>query len=379
MNPSKEEVVKEFEKCTDCYACLRHCPSYQGFERGFLKGLSKSLKEGTVGVNDAIVAYRCTFCGFCETQCPYDVSVKDLMLAVRGSYVASGQGPLAAHTPLYMNRKVNFFSLLDGSAHKKIEHPEHADRVFFPGCSLRGYRPELMEKVAHQLGDPYIMKYECCGKPLKIIGARKEYEVHHKSVVEHLERLQPSEIITACPNCYNNFKPDVGFAKVTFAAEALLDILPPSKSGGRTDLGTVAIHDSCPYRQNPELFDVSRKFVDRFYGGKRVEMKYSRDSLLCCGAGGAVSYANEGLAKEGAKVRSQDAKEHGADTIVTFCNSCGVQLGAVTRESGVRVVHAFDLLDQGSLPDYESIYRRSKSQFSGLCLVENLVRLSIQV
>jgi len=31
MNPSKEEVVKEFEKCTDCFACLRHCPSYQGF------------------------------------------------------------------------------------------------------------------------------------------------------------------------------------------------------------------------------------------------------------------------------------------------------------------------------------------------------------
>jgi len=330
-------------------------------------------------VDDAIIAYRCTFCGFCTTQCPYEVNVMDLMLAVREAYVASGQGPLAAHTPLYVNRKVNFFSLLDGSSHRKKKHPSKADRIFFPGCSLRGYRPELMEKVAHQLGDPYIMRYECCGKPLKIIGAREEYDRHHRSVVELLGRLQPSEIITACPNCYNNFKPDVGFAKLTFAADALLDALPPSKSEGRADLGTVAIHDSCPYRSSPELFDVSRKFVDRFYRGKRVEMKYSREALLCCGAGGAVSYANEGLAKEGATVRVQDAKEHSTDTIVTFCNSCGVQFGAVSGESGVRVVHAYDLLENGPLPDYQAIYKRSKSQFSGLCLVENLVRLSVQI
>ncbi|HVP22789.1 MAG TPA: (Fe-S)-binding protein [Conexivisphaerales archaeon] len=379
MGATREEVVKEFERCTDCYACLRHCPSYQGFEKGFLRSLTTSLELGTVDVDDAIIAYRCTYCGFCATQCPYGVSVMDLMMAVREAYVSSGQGPLAAHTPLYVNRKVNFFSLLDGSSHIKKEYPARADRIFFPGCSLRGYRPEMMEKVAHQLGDPYVMRYECCGKPLKVIGARAEYEKHHRSVVELLKRLQPSEIITACPNCYGNFKEDVGFAKLTFAAEALLNALPPSKTEGRADLGTVAIHDSCPYRATPELFDVSRSFVDRFYHGKRVELKYSRDALLCCGAGGAVSYSDEALAKEGARVRTRDAKEHSADTIVTFCNSCGVQLGAVTRESGVRVVHAFDLLDGSGLPDYEALYKRSKSQFSGPCLVENLVRLSVQI
>jgi len=337
------------------------------------------LEEGRIGVDDALIAYRCTLCGFCETQCPYDVSVKELMDSARYSYVRSGQGPLAAHTPLYVNRAVNFFSLLDGSSHKKKEYPSHADRIFFPGCSLRGYRPELMSQVARLLGAPYVMENECCGKPLKAIGDWDQYEEHNGRILNLLERMGPSEIILSCPNCYGTFKSAIKFAKVTFAAEALLETVPPKEGPGREDLGTVAVHDSCPYRQNPELFDISRRFVDTFYGGKRVEMKYSRERLQCCGAGGAVSYSNEALSQDTARMRLKDAKDSGADTVITFCNSCGVNFGPTSGEVGVKVLHAFDLLLPESSPDYGALYKKSRSVFSGVCLLENLVRLAVQV
>lgn len=379
MNPSDAEVVRQFQDCTACFACLRHCPSYQGFDKGFVKRLAKSLENNAISIDDALVAYRCTLCGFCGTQCPYDISVKELMNAIRASYVRSGQGPLAAHTPLYVDRKVNFFSLLDGSTHKKKEYPKHADRVFFPGCSLRGYRPDMVQQVAHMLGDPFVMGNECCGKPLKAIGDWDAFKSHNERILGLLEGLGPSEIILACPNCYGTFKPSVKFAKVTFAAEALLEGAPAAGRKARDDLGTVAIHDSCPYRETPELFDISRKFVDTFYGGKRVEMKYSRDKLQCCGGGGAVSYANEKLAQDTARLRLQDAKDSGADTIITFCNSCGVQFGPTSADVGVKVRHAFDILLPESTPDYGKIYKKSHSIFSGVCLLENLVRLSVQV
>lgn len=379
MKPDEAKVVERFRDCTSCFACLRHCPSYQGFDKGFVKELAQTLESGRISIDDALVAYRCTLCGFCGTQCPYDLSVRDLMDSVRYNYVKSGQGPLAAHTPLYVNRKVNFFSLLDGSSHKKKEYPAHADRIFFPGCSLRGYRPGLVGEVAHLLGDPYVMGDECCGKPLKAIGDWDEYEKHNGRILGLLESLGPSEIILSCPNCYGTFKPVVKFAKVIFAAEALLESLPSGQEQRREDLGTVVVHDSCPFRESPELFDISRKFVDIFYGGKRVEMKFSRERLQCCGGGGAVSYANEKLSQETAKMRLQDAKDSGADTVITFCNSCGVQFGPTSAEVGVKVRHAFDILFPESPPDYAALYKKSRSVFSGVCLLENLVRLSAQI
>jgi hypothetical protein len=44
----------------------------------------------------------------------------------------------------------------------------------------------------------------------------------------------------------------------------------------------------------------------------------------------------------------------------------------------VKVVHAFDLLSP-SIPDYGKMYDRSKSVFSGVCLLQNLARLAVQV
>lgn len=379
MNPTDAEIVKSFDRCTACDACLRSCPSFKGRDSQFVIDLAKSLGEDRIDVDDAITAYSCNLCGFCTTQCPWHVDVKGLMVAVRNSYVRNGQGPLAAHAPLYVNKKVNFFSLLDGTSHKKKEYPKHADKIFFPGCSMRAYRPEAVERVAHLLGDAYVMRYDCCGKPLKMIGETRAYEEHHARVLERMEALNPSEVITSCPNCYSMFKPDLKFAKLKFAAEALLEEVTPADIPFRSDLGTVAIHDSCPYRENTELIDLSRKFVNTFYPGEKVEMKHSKTRTLCCGAGGAVSYANESLAKTASLERLGEAKDYGADTVISFCNSCAVQFGCSYKQAGVKVVHAFDLLDPTRTPDYGAMYSKSKSVFSGVCLIENLARLTLQV
>ena len=379
MTPAESEVVKAFEKCTACFACLRSCPSYQGFDENFVPDLAKSLGKNRIGIDEAMVAYRCTLCGFCATQCPWDVSVKDLMVAVRNNYVRSGQGPLAAHVPLYVNRKVNFFSLLDGTAHKKKVYPKRVDRIFFPGCSMRAYRPEVVKRVAHMLGDAYVMSQDCCGKPLKMIGEQEAYEEHHGRVLDIMRSMNPTEVITSCPNCYSMFKPDLKFAKLKFAAEALLEGVAPPAVPLRDDLGTVTIHDSCPFRENTELIETTRRFVDTFYKGARVEMKHSKTNTLCCGAGGAVSYANPELAKSAALTRLEEAKSSGADTVITFCNSCGVQFGASSKEAGVKVVHAFDLLDPPGTPDYTRMYGRSRQVFGGICLLENVARLALQV
>jgi Fe-S oxidoreductase len=377
---AKNIVSEKFEQCISCGACFRACEAYKTQNPKQLKKLAQTLKDNTLAVDDAHFAYRCNLCGYCQTKCPVGLNPSELFKEARISYCRSGQGPLSYHTPMLTNKKVNFFSLNNADALKKEDYPKEAETIFFPGCALRTFRPDLVAKVSGLLGkDVLTMNHECCGKSLKGIGLEDDYEAHNNSVLALLEGFRPKQIIVACPNCYTSFKPKIKFAEVLFAEELLLQKAAEIKPSVTANFGTVTIHDSCPFKETPELFDLSRGFVDAFYGGKRVEMENSRGKLLCCGGGGGVSFSNEKLSRRISQVRLQEAKAAGADTVVTFCLSCATQFGSVAAKEGVRVIHALDLLQPEVAPDYGAIYRRSRKQFGGGKLFVNLMRLSLQV
>ncbi|MFQ6075406.1 MAG: (Fe-S)-binding protein [Candidatus Bathyarchaeia archaeon] len=379
MSRSKSEIGDQFQDCNTCGLCFQSCEAYKDQDPRHIKEALKALLEDDISVDDALTAYRCTLCGYCKTECPFSLNLADLFRAIRITYCESGRGPLAHHTPLLTNKRINFFSLYDKSALKKPRYPEQADRIFYPGCAMSAYRPDLISKISNYLEGALVMRHECCGKPLKDIGAEDEYEDHNASMLGLLEGLNPSQIITACPNCYKIFKPRIKFAEVLFAEEAILKRVGDAGLKEPGDLGTIAIHDPCPFRERPELFEIAREFVDSLYPGKRTELVHSREKQQCCGAGGGVNFAHEELAKRIAHFRLKDAKSVGADTVVTFCVSCAVQFGSVARETGVRILHALDLLEPCTIPDYESIYTKSRRLFKGHRAFINLLRLSLQV
>lgn len=374
----KNEVINRFEACKACGACFNACEAYKALDPKCIKKIVKALANCTLSVDDAHTAYRCNLCGYCQTKCPQNLNLAQLFGAVRVSYCKSGQGPLSYHAPMRTDKKINFFSLNDETPHKKPVYSKQAARVFFPGCSMRTFRPDLVLKVSRYFGDALVLNGdECCGKSFKSIGLEDEYETHNAKMVSLLEDLKPSEVIVACPNCYTSFKSKIKFAQVTFVEQALLN--GASKFKKASGLGVLAVHDSCPFKEAPETFNFAREFVDGIYDGKRVELSNSKEKLRCCGGGGGVSFANEKLSRRISGIRLREAKAAGADTLATFCVSCAIQFGSVSRKEGVRIVHALDLLEPMSTPDYGEIYRRSRKQFSGGKLFVNLLRLSLQV
>jgi Fe-S oxidoreductase len=375
-NLGKNPVTEKFEACKTCGACFKTCEAYKTYNPKTIKKLADTLNKNTLSINDAHLAYRCNLCGHCQTKCPEGLNLAELFKEARIAYCKSGQGPLSYHTPMLTNKKINFFTLNNNTL-MKPKYPKQADRIFFPGCALRTFRPELIEKVKTFLGDVLVLNQDCCGKSFRGIGLEDEYQTHNNALIRFLESFKPKEIIVACPNCYTSFKPKIDFAKVVFAQEALLQTgkLKPVT----TDLGTIAVHDSCPFKEAPELFNIARRFVDTVYTGQRVEFINSKEKLRCCGGGGGVSFSNEKLSKHISSVRLREAKATSADTVVTFCVSCAIQLGSVAAKEGICVFHSLDLLEPVSNPDYGIVYHRSRKQFSGSKLFVNLMRLQLQV
>ncbi len=373
------EVNEIYEKCTNCGLCLNKCLSYRDYDRGFIKDISKNLFQDRISMEDALDAYKCTFCGYCLNFCPFFLNPPELLLEVRNAYCASGRGPLSYHQPLFIDKRINFFSLYDGSALDKRDYPKSAERIFFPGCSLSAYRPDLVLKISRHMKDTLVMRHECCGKPLKVMGMKDRFKEFNASILQRLEALEPREIILACPTCYSILNKEIKFAEVLFVTEALQEGLEEASYKVNQSLGTIAIHDSCPFRKEPQLFDFVREFVDTIYDGGRVELVNSREKLMCCGAGGAVNFAYEDLAQTYSQARIDDSTGVGADALITFCASCAVQFGPSSDVNGIRICHGLDLLDVDATPDHGRIYRRSRGLFSGHRAFVNLLRLSLQI
>lgn len=373
-----EQIEKKFEHCAKCSGvCLLSCEAYQNDNPQIIREISKNLKANTLSVDDAHIAYRCNLCSYCQTVCPQSLNVAELFYAARVSFCKSGQGPLSYHLPMLTNKRVNYFSLANKAALKKETYPKQADRIFFPGCALRTFRPDLVSKVSSYLGDALVMNNECCGKTLSGIGLEDEYDKHIASVVKQFKDLKPRQIITACPNCYTSFKYTVDFADVIFLEDILEEKIHNKNIPG--NLGTVAIHNPCPFGQAPELFEISKKFVDSAYSGKRIDLYEPKDKIRCCGGGGGLSFSNEKLSLQISRARLQEARKAGVDTLITLCVSCAIQFGSVAKNEGIRVIHALDLLEPSTIPEYSDIYKKSRKQFSGGNLFVNLMRLSLQV
>jgi Fe-S oxidoreductase len=107
---------------------------------------------------------------------------------------------------------------------------------------------------------------------------------------------------------------------------------------------TVTWHDPCHIGRHCGIYEEPRNLLKAIPGIRLVEMERIKDQAWCCGAGAGVRTAYPDFALQTATERVEEAKETGAEAIVTSCPYCEQNLADPLRSEGEKM-KLFDLTD----------------------------------
>ncbi len=333
------ELDKILENCTGCKKCVKECD----FLRQYCdspKDLAESFKAGKHKTNPEI-PYACNICSLCEVRCPESLNAGKMCFEVRLQLVQEGLAPLKQHK-LIQEAQDRYVSDAFKLALQALGASE-TKRVFFPGCALSAYSPDLVLKTYDYLSQNLPgtgILLGCCGAPALLIGDQSRFQEIINAIESDIKELGASEIIAACPYCYQALKQYLPSLKsrslyVVLAEIGLPEITNPQRH-------TFSIHDPCSTRFESDIQNSTRKLIEA--SGHRIdELEHSRESTNCCGLGGMAFAVDCDLSAKKALITVREARSD----LVTYCASCRGNLAG----KGAQVIHILDIIFNENWPE----------------------------
>ncbi|MRR55989.1 MAG: (Fe-S)-binding protein [Deltaproteobacteria bacterium] len=356
------------------------------------------------------VMSKCLLCGRCVEKCANDVPTDLIVLAARealaskkgislfhrlagfllrnrallsgGASLASLFGPLLFRkVPATSGLRLRFPLPFIGSQRSfpKIaakpflaRHPELIQGapgrpriVYFVGCMTNFLYPEIGEAAVtllKSLGCTVIIpkNQHCCGFPALSGGDLDTFRELAERNLAALENHQADYIMTACASCggaFHRMYPCIlgeRFPELAERFRALADKavdasvllqklgLNPARSLVQLELETVTYHDPCHLRSRG-IIRQPRELLRAVPGLSLVEMPKA-DS--CCGLGGTFTVHHYGTSMSINAGKTAAIKSTGAQTVVTGCPGCMLQISDGLRQAGSRsrVQHTLEIL-----------------------------------
>jgi heterodisulfide reductase subunit D len=368
MKLNLDDFELDLYRCLQCGYCMSVCPMYGelGWESASPRGKIFYLKQLTeksffdrlfgskITVNDDFITriYQCTGCGACEEVCHEDIKLHDLWKKVKDYIFEEGLISIEPHKAVHSRIKTyrNPFGeppenrgnwILDD-----IKLSNNPDVVFFQGCTESYRKQELAQTTARilQKSDvPFTSLGSdewCCGSICINTGQFDYVEEYATHNVQAIVDSGADTLVAACAGCYNTIKNeypkivgDLPF-QLFHVSEYLEELIQNGKlKFSKTIDKTVTFHDSCHLGRGAGVFDAPRNVITSIPGIKLNEMLRSRELSRCCGAGCGCAAAFNHLATSLAMDRVIEAKETGADLIVTTCPFCNLNLNRVAQEN----------------------------------------------
>jgi Fe-S oxidoreductase len=354
-----------------------------------------AMVEGKLDYSDELLKtlYACSLCGACDVGCKrnLDLEIELTLEALRIKAVKDGKGPMPQHKKLAQNilTKHNRF----GAPHqnrnkwlpKEIKPAPQADVLYFVGCSASYTNPEIAQatvKILKASGTPFMLLPDewCCGNMLYSVGMIDEARKLAQRNIEEVRKTGATTLLLSCAEGYRMWKvdypkmlniatADLGF-KVVHLVECVDELIKKGalKLTNRVDL-RLAYHDSCslsrlsepwvPWKGerglwgmvNPPLerrrgsnggYQQPRDILKAIPGIELVEMPRLRENTFCCGAGRGTLEAFPDFALWAAEQRLTEAKEVGAEAIVSACPWCKDNFTRAISQNGEKL-KVFDI------------------------------------
>ncbi len=384
-NPPAEEfkAIKELPgdiswftySCAQCGYCVDECDQYygRGWESQSPRGKWSLLKmvangETQLSQRDVDTFLACTTCEICNEKCQLDLPIEPSWMKLRGQLVQD-EG----------FRSLPAFHIMEASARKewniwayyaqdrdawmpediKAGLKEKSEYAYFPGCTASLVEKDIAQSTARLLQKAgveytYLGKEEaCCGIPMLMAGRWDTFEEIMDHNMEAMERHGAKTIITSCPACrliwdtyYKRWTEDRG-KTYPFTAKHYSEVIAEKIAEGSFKLdenisGSITYHDPCHMGRASGIYEEPRALLQAIPGIDYREMNYNRENAHCCGSVMSLVADPDAAGRIG-KVRLEDAAEVGADTIITACPCCRVQLQVAADYNGMDNIKVRDL------------------------------------
>lgn len=191
---------------------------------------------------------RCFMCGYCTLNCPTHVDARSMFTAARELFSLSGVVDGSGFSMTQVDKEWDCFTAyraVYGIWYVDLPQIEdasalHAETLFFPGCPLASYSPDLTRQAFVWLQEnegPAVFTDACCGSPLKTAGYGDRAESYKKHLIERIISAKIKRIVCVCPGCAEELQS---------ALDAVIGVEDSAHLPGKTlDLHGAIAKDAC--------------------------------------------------------------------------------------------------------------------------------------
>ena len=393
---------KQFQ-CSHCGKCTRKCEVLYGpaldmgeVERSYMEIMALPADQRAEATMQRMVENyamynalrQCCFCGYCTSACGNHVSAVDVMRAWRELFMECGLMPPDQSKLVMVDNEWNIFSAYRAiygigytdfiSLDQAAEEPGTVDTLFFPGCSLVSYAPEVVRAIAKWLDDcgiRWAISDACCGSPLMSAGMFERACNLRTGIVEKMRKAGIKRMITVCPGCADEFAEDVfGEIEQVHLPELLLSESLKREDEGfpsgfhPLELDSITFFDSCHDRNDMRNARALRRLFSIYLpGAKQLEISHDKRDTLCCGAGGAVASYDADITDRRVWRVIDEVKATCAEACITMCPTCSytiAQACLTEPDKGIRNFHYAEALF-GVEIDWDIVFYQLNAMWSG--------------
>jgi len=291
------------------------------------------------------VIWACTTCRACQEVCPVSVEHINKIIDLRRNLVMEqAKVPETAEGALrsiedrghpWRGTTLSRTDWAEGLKIKTLAEDKNIDILFWVGCTgaLEERSTKVVQATARLLKIAGVnfgilgTEESCCGEPARRLGNEYLFQMQAEKNIELLKGYGVKRIVTACPHGYNTLKNEYpqfgGNFEVVHHTQLIAQLIKEGKlkiTKGRGEL--VTYHDPCYLGRYNDIYQPPRQVIKNIPGIKMVEMERNRENSFCCGGGGGHMWLEESTGRRINEMRTEQALETKAQTVVTACLFC---------------------------------------------------------
>lgn len=389
--------------CSHCKKCTHRCEVLSGpeldmgmIESAYNSIISRPYDEQPAATIEYVQEHydvynalrQCCFCGHCTSACRRHVLSVDKMRVWRELFMRANLMPpddsklvmvdnewdiFSAYRAIYQIGYPEFISL-DQAA----DEPGLVDTLFFPGCSLVSYAPEVMKAIGNWLtscGIKWALSDGCCGSPLMSAGLFERAANLRQRFVDKMRQAKITKMICICPGCMDEFHSDVNVdIEIIPLPELMLKLAearesqPEGTGFSPLDLSSVTFFDSCHDRHDMRNALAIRRLLALYIPeATQHEFEHNKRDSLCCGAGGAVASYDPAITDRRVWRVIDEAHKSGGKTLISMCPTCTYTFGQANLSGDGNPIESYHYLEAlfGITINWEEVFANLNNMWTG--------------